>query len=463
MRRKLDSYFKEKLNQPQQAPEDAWENIQSRLPKEKKRPFIPFWTKISGIAAVGIFLIGGFFVLNNSSNQSIIHTTETDSSIVDAQTNPNSTLNSNTEIQTNNHIKIEETNHLNHQNISAETASIYSKPNESNESNFSSNHGLIQNSIENSQETHWANSIENLENSIFSKNKIIPIFDFNSMNDRLSNENLIASLNVSKNEISDQKLENLTINDQKKSNPKKKINADFNKFTLSGFISPMALNTFVGKSMLSDEMSNYKTDNNITLAYGIKGAYALNEKIKIRTGISKIGFEQFTRNVPLIGNVATTPSANTALAVSNINYNSQLRVVNLNPQSLANAELNLSTYGDMQQQSEYIEIPIEAEFALFQNESIGISATGGGSTWLLAKNKIYVHADNYTEELGRANNLNKTSFSANAGLKFDMKISEEIQINVEPHFKYLINTVSDIDKYNPYTVGVNAGISISLK
>ena len=52
MRRKLDSYFKEKLNQPQQAPEDAWENIQSRLPKEKKRPFIPFWTKISGIAAV---------------------------------------------------------------------------------------------------------------------------------------------------------------------------------------------------------------------------------------------------------------------------------------------------------------------------------------------------------------------------------------------------------------------------
>ena len=221
MRRKLDSYFKEKLSQPQQAPADAWENIQSRLPKEKKSPFIPFWTKISGIAAVGIFLVGGFFVLNNSSNQSIIHTTETDSSIVDAQTNPNSTLNSNTEIQTNNHIKIEETNHLNHQNISTETANIYSKTNKSNEINFDSNHYLIQNSIDNSQENIWANSIENLENSIFSKNKITPIFNFNSMNDRLNNENLIVSLNVTKNEISNQKLENLTINDQKKSNPKK--------------------------------------------------------------------------------------------------------------------------------------------------------------------------------------------------------------------------------------------------
>src|SRR5690606_40547158 len=108
MRRKLDSYFKEKLSQPQQAPADAWENIQSRLPKEKKSPFIPFWTKISGIAAVGIFLVGGFFVLNNSSNQSIIHTTESDSPIVDAQTIPNLTPHSNTEIQTNNQINIEE-------------------------------------------------------------------------------------------------------------------------------------------------------------------------------------------------------------------------------------------------------------------------------------------------------------------------------------------------------------------
>ena len=174
----------------------------------------------------------GFFVLNNSSNQSIIHTTESDSPFVDAQTIPNLTPNSNTEIQTNNQINIEETNHLNHQNISAETASIYSKPNES---NFSSNHDLIQKSIENSQEAHWANSIENLENSIFSKNKITPIFNFNSMNDRLNNENLIVSLNVTKNEISNQKLENLSINDQKKSNPKKKINADFNKFMGNAF------------------------------------------------------------------------------------------------------------------------------------------------------------------------------------------------------------------------------------
>lgn len=79
------------------------------------------------------------------------------------------------------------------------------------------------------------------------------------------------------------------------------------------------------------------------------------------------------------------------------------------------------------------------------------------------KNKIYAHMNGYTEELGTANNINKTSFSANAGLKFDLKISDGVQLNVEPNFKYLLNPVSNIDKYSPYTVGVNAGVTVKLK
>ncbi|MFA7448416.1 MAG: hypothetical protein WCY77_08270, partial [Weeksellaceae bacterium] len=132
-------------------------------------------------------------------------------------------------------------------------------------------------------------------------------------------------------------------------------------------------------------------------------------------------------------------------------------------QGLSGDELGKPTLGNIQQQSEYIEIPLEAEIAILQTSSIGISATGGGSTWLLSRNKIYVHTEDYTEELGQANNLNKTSFSANAGLKFDMKIMDKVQLNVEPNFKYLVNPVNNIEKYNPYTVGVNAGITVSLK
>ena len=145
---------------------------------------------------------------------------------------------------------------------------------------------------------------------------------------------------------------------------------------------------------------------------------------------------------------------------NNINYSGDLRI--FNNQQQGDYSYRASS-GDIQQQTQYLEIPIEAEYSLFDTGSIGISVTGGGSTWLLSKNKIYAHTESHTEELGTADNLNKTSFSANAGLKFDMKITDGVQLNVEPNFKYLLNPVNNIEKYSPYTVGVNAGISIKLK
>lgn len=454
MNRKLDSYFKEKLNQPQQAPTDAWDNIQSALDKKKKKYFIPFWIKISGVASIALLLIGSFMLINHlgtSTNQIEINSNlspfEEFQSIVKSANNLTKNKSKN-EYKNNN---IEKQNNLRFKQIENYNTNESEVNNTSIENDLTEEKLIINN--------EWLNSLDNLNSLLSYSSNRISFTELNSIDEKLNNEDLNASLDI----IFDSKLDNITLKKQEKFKPKKKQNIDFNKFSISGFISPMALNTFVGKSMLSDEMSDYKTDNNITLAYGIKGAYALNPKIKIRTGVSKIGFEQFTRNVPLIGNVSTNSSFNSTVTLQNINYNSQLRVVKLNKESLSNGELYLSTYGDMQQQSEYIEIPIEAEFTLFQNESIGISATGGGSTWLLSKNKIYVHGDNYTEELGKANNLNKTSFSANAGLKFDMKISEDIYVNIEPNFKYLINTVNNIDQYNPYTIGVNAGISVNLK
>src|SRR5690606_25536524 len=88
-----------------------------------------------------------------------------------------------------------------------------------------------------------------------------------------------------------------------KSNPekekKKKKRTDFDRFHLSAFASPLAFNTLVGNSMLADEMSQYKTENSVTLAYGIKGAYSLSPTLKLRTGVSVVGLEQITNQVPI--------------------------------------------------------------------------------------------------------------------------------------------------------------------
>ena len=472
MRNNIDSYFKHKLDEPQSPPPGAWENIQAHLPKKEKKRFLPFWGMMIGIASVALLLSGGGYLLFNgnatpsspTNNSIAIPTTQTGNDV----SNP----------------------------FTKDESSIISSPKNSMEGNFTksvSESTASQSSLV--LAPNFSNHINNTNNNLTFTNKkstpiihsISPVIALNDLHEYFENPASQSVYKINELELEPKNLmsefpylipqlegpleeKNKTIAAIEKKAEKetksqvivhKKV--DFDRFHVSAFASPMALNTFVGSSMLSDEMRDFKTENSITLAYGMKGAYAISPNVRIRTGVSKVGFEQITKNVPLTVSIPSGPVASNLAAQNNINYKSNVRIANPNLQGLAGDELGKPTLGNIQQQSEYIEIPLEAEIAILQTPSIGISATGGGSTWLLAKNKIYVKTEDYTEELGQASNLNKTSFSANAGLKFDMQIMEKVHLNVEPNFKYLVNPVNNIEKYNPYTVGVNAGITVSLK
>lgn len=466
MKHKLDKYFRQKLDTPQQPPEEAWNYISNNLPKEKeKKRIFPFWMRISGIAASLCFMMGIGYWLGTESNQKL----EAPGYVTNPEANnsgndlPQQESNSTNQVDNESEVP----DYLSHdQNVltnpHSETSFIrnntYSYNNSSQPYNYQfTNHN---NTLENVPQREAVNVL-GFEDSVYRHN-----------NSSWDNLNLDPAISLNLPEFKDAQLDKnnevfFAINKAKKEEKekKKKKHVDFDRFHISAFASPLAFNTFVGNSMLADEMSEYRTDNNVTLAYGVKAAYSITPRLKVRTGVSVVGLEQITHDVPLAVDISGGADLSTVDRINNINYLGEIRIDNHSmATSLAEMEMSSRTgYGDMQQQTSYIEIPLEAELSLFQTNSIGISATGGGSTWLLSKNKIYVHTDDYTEELGKANNLNNVTFSANAGLKFDMNLTEDVKLNVEPNFRYLFNPVSNIEKYNPYTVGVNAGISISLK
>lgn len=474
MRNNLDKYFKKKLNSPQQPPKDAWDFIQSQLPKEKeKKRILPFWMRLSGIAATLLLMLGLGYWLGTYNNNVVLDTPEfvTNPGINSTDSNQNSKVVNEKMIEQNipNHLNSESNyntdyNNSSNQLINSENQTHSHNINLNNSVKFTNsesiNNELNFNSLNNQQqftETLYAEALSD-NNSTQNSINLNPTFNGNLPNikdAKLSKENKEITLVL-----------NEPKKNEEKEKKKKKI-TDFDRFHISAFASPLAFNTFVGNSMLADEMSQYHTENNVTLAYGVKAAYSLNPKLKIRTGVSMIGLEQITNDVPLAVETTTGQSDLAAVdKIKNINYIGNVRIDN-NATAVSSLGSELiqqrSGYGNMQQQTSYIEIPLEAELSLFETNSIGISATGGGSTWVLSKNKIYVHTDDYTQELGQANNLNNVTFSANAGLKFDLNLTDNVKLNVEPNFRYLVNPVNNIEKYNPYTIGVNAGISVSLK
>lgn len=477
MKKNLDKYIKENLNSPQLPPQDAWEFIQSRIPREQeKKRIFPFWARLSGIAAVLLLMVGFGYWLGtyNSSeiefDQGIAVNPSSNSVESESQIKNNSNNESSEEIvpnyiQSDKNIMNSNNNSSKNYPINFDGNKVYSNNYNNNQSNHNYN-----NSISNNNESHDLNFNSFSKNITETFNELVGE-NLSELNNSWKNLNPISSLNIPN--INDANLNKnnsnellLALEDNPKDEKKKKKKADFDRFHISAFASPLSFNTFVGNSMLADEMSQYNTENSVTLAYGMKAAYSVSPTLKIRTGVSIVGMEQITKNVPLEVQVGNTASLASTDRINNINYGGNVRIDN-NPMaaSLVGTELiqQRSGFGNMQQQTSYIEIPLEAELSLFQTNSIGISATGGGSTWVLSKNKIYVHTEDYTQELGEANNLNNVTFSANAGLKFDLNLTDNVKLNVEPNFRYLVNPVNNIEKYNPYTVGVNAGVSISLK
>ena len=80
----------------------------------------------------------------------------------------------------------------------------------------------------------------------------------------------------------------------------------------------------------------------------------------------------------------------------------------------------------------------------------------------LEDNSIAVVNNGNRNEIGEATNVNNVSFSTNLGLGVNYKITSSLQFNVEPTFKYQINTFSNSSNFNPYYLGVYSGFSFKF-
>ncbi|HMQ43050.1 MAG TPA: hypothetical protein PKC63_01715, partial [Mariniflexile sp.] len=127
------------------------------------------------------------------------------------------------------------------------------------------------------------------------------------------------------------------------------------------------------------------------------------------------------------------------------------------------SELLATTSTSINQALGYIEVPLELQYALV-NKKLGINLIGGFSSFFLSDNKIYSEAEGGGKTfLGEANNINNVSYSANFGVGFNYQVSKKIDLNVEPMFKYQINTFSNTSgDFSPYFIGVYTGFAIKF-
>ncbi|NAS10921.1 outer membrane beta-barrel protein [Poritiphilus flavus] len=242
------------------------------------------------------------------------------------------------------------------------------------------------------------------------------------------------------------------------------------KWSVGPTVAPVYFDSFgEGSPIHSNFVANSKSGN-INLSYGLSVTYELSKKLSVRSGIHKVDYGYDTNDVSFTSSLSA--SANTQ--INNIDYtrSSKNLVVESSASGQPSAEFALNSAevaaldpsrdGIMVQQFGYLEVPLELNYALV-DKKFGVNVIGGVSSLFLVDNSVSLEADGGSTQMGEANNINSLNFSTNIGFGLNYQVSPKMQVNVEPMFKYQLNTFSDsAGNFQPFTVGVYSGVNLKF-
>lgn len=226
------------------------------------------------------------------------------------------------------------------------------------------------------------------------------------------------------------------------------------KFTVATIFAPIYFNSFGDGSTADAQFNNNQTSGSSSYSYGVKFAYQLNKKLSLQSGVNLINLGQTTNNVYITPGVAGVA----VVTFSNIYNNPVLGKdnSNLSKQSIDLANENEAS---LNQVFGYIEIPVELKYNVTDGK-VGVNIVGGFSTLVLNKDEVFVETNSFSQSLGNSNNLRPLNFSGNLGVDIDYSIYKNLFINVSPMFKVQTHTFSkNSGNLQSYYLGVYTGLN----
>jgi hypothetical protein len=243
------------------------------------------------------------------------------------------------------------------------------------------------------------------------------------------------------------------------------------RWSVTPNVSPVYYNTLGSGSSINEQFNNNSKSGQLNMSYGVKAGYAITDKLSIRSGVNMINVGYNTNDVIIYQSLGTAdnspPLAPNSQALRNIDLKEEVQGITIfSGESLAFAQVPSVVADNLQssldQEITYIEVPLEMEYKI-SDKKLDVSLIGGFSTLFLTENNVYADFNEERTLLGEANNIKNVSYSANFGIGLGVKVSEKINLNFEPNFKYQINAFNNTSgNFKPYILGVNTGLKFKF-
>lgn len=514
----IDQYFKDKFeNFEVNPPEEVWIKIKEKLQKKKKRRVIPFWWYGSGVAAlfvIGLFVFNNYYTLEihpvndvviegNSSNQQknsqdssndidtntgkkeIIVSTDSDrnnnpkndnldkvkdnsgikngSTIVSSEKNNsetitngekqkfintkgNSIINRDNPVTSNTKIKEKKNNKNSNKNSAVHTPKATEIISDVENKTFDKQEEIVQNNSnlkETKKELNKENNIDLKKIAMKNQDNVAIKGEVNTSKDST------AIATVEPNELEELLKEKEIAQEQK-----------MNRWQVTPNLAPIYFGSFDDGSPLDSNLDKNTKSFNDNLSYGIAVNYAVNSKLKVRTGINSFNVDYNTNDIVFFQSANARMMKNVDPTIEG-SFIEIIPIKNINLSSFNRSETEQNT-GVLNQKMGYIEMPMEISYTLF-DKKFGVEIIGGMSTMFLSKNEVFLNADGVNMKIGEASNLNPVHFSTNFGVGFNYGFYKNFKARIEPTFKYQLNTFTrDSQNFKPYIFGIYTGISYNF-
>ncbi|GGI56340.1 outer membrane beta-barrel protein [Winogradskyella haliclonae] len=497
----IDRIFQEKFKDFDVMPNDAvWEGIEARLEKKKKKQrIIPIWWQLGGVAAaiVLMFTVGNMLINNNPDTPIIVDIDKQQVEDTTKNNIDNASQKGSTQIASEDIIDSNENN---------ESSTVNEEEKTSQKQLYKSNNKEDVVAYQNSTSEKSKENTTNLISKNNNKNTIETIVASTNSTKSITTDNLQIKSESEINEIINSSTKSATTvastekEDGKAGEDKvskilkeketkeekgqdieeaiaeaKKINEEEEKelrrWSISPNVAPVYFNSLGQGSSIDAQFNDNNTSSDISMSYGVKGSYAVNNRLKVTAGINKVSFNNTTNDViALSDNAFSSRASNSSNGnLENVKLSNSVNhasLMLLSRSSISNntvsEAINTLQTGNLEQRFGFIEIPLEVEYRLV-DKKLGVNLSGGFSTLLLNENEIFADVNGQSTQIGEANNLRDTSFSANFGVGVDYSLTDKININLEPKFKYQINTFNNTSgDFRPFFIGVYTGLSFKF-
>lgn len=473
-RKNIDEIFQKGFENPDVSPSpQVWENIQARLEKEQSGKVIPLWIRVGSIAAlVAIMLTVGNFVFDPFGTENPVVSNET----IDKQEKHEQKQDIIPSVE--NEIVVTDTSSGDSDSLDDFSEGTVT----SSKSKLAGENGMVtkpksDSSTPSDSYGEEEKQIKGIQTQVASDQKSIPAevpAERKNHSDIENNDNQAVAGTGAK-EKENGKIASETdlrpsiqdaIAEQNNLKSSKKTDEIENRWRVTPNLAPVYYNGFGNGSSIDPAFSGNPQKGDVNMSYGVQVSYALNNKLRIRTGLNNVDLSYSTSDII----IATGPVSR---GLAGVEYgNKEFVVTAVNPRAIPEGSPS-GQFGELQlknsagnarliQELNYYEVPLELQYSLI-DKKIGVNLIGGVSTLFLGENEISVKSDNFSDILGPANNLSNVSFSTNLGVGFNYNFSKRFLFNIEPTFKYQLNPYSDSSvDFKPYYLGVYSGLSFKF-